>query len=265
MDTLCNVGEKMISAPLQGRLMEEYQQDSFHKKREIMVISFDFGGTLAQLEKEEYLIYYDAFNELDFEVDINLLKKRLEENQNWWIKEKEQSGKIWNEKIRRIFLTRLFHLLNIDVDQSIILEFSKVVRYKTTFRVYDDVKPVLEKLRSEGYLLIVISNIASLEALIFYLTQTDLKRYFTLLVASGTVGFEKPNREIFLYASKTLQVPPSNFVHIGNDYEKDCLGALNAGINAIFLDRENRYSSSECKKISNLVEAISIINEFLRK
>lgn len=255
----------MISTPLQGEFVEEYEQDKLYGSRDARVVSFDFGGTLADLDKERHVAYFETFNELGLTVDVKLLKEKLVEAHNWWLEERKRTGMIWTEETRLMFIEKLFRLLNIDRDdlRDLALEFSKVLRYNLTFYVYDDVEPVLNILRDKGYLLIVVSNVSSLETLTVYLTQAGLMEYFILLVASGTIGFEKPHPEIYLYASRTLQIPPSRFVHIGNDYEKDYIGALNAGMYALLLDRENQYSLPQCKKISNLKESIHFIDEFL--
>ena len=69
----------MISTPLQGEFVEEYEQDKLYGSRDARVVSFDFGGTLADLDKERHVAYFETFNELGLTVDVELLKEKLVE------------------------------------------------------------------------------------------------------------------------------------------------------------------------------------------
>lgn len=52
------------------------------------------------------------------------------------------------------------------------------------------------------------------------------------LVTSEEVGVEKPNKSIFLHALKKINLKSNQVIMIGDDYEKDILGARNIGIKA---------------------------------
>jgi HAD superfamily hydrolase (TIGR01509 family) len=53
------------------------------------------------------------------------------------------------------------------------------------------------------------------------------------LVTSEEVGVEKPNKSIFLHALNKINLKSNQVIMIGDDYEKDILGARNIGIKAI--------------------------------
>lgn len=52
------------------------------------------------------------------------------------------------------------------------------------------------------------------------------------LVTSEEVGVEKPNKSIFLHALNKINLKSNQVIMIGDDYEKDILGARNIGIKA---------------------------------
>lgn len=65
-------------------------------------------------------------------------------------------------------------------------------------------------------------------------------------VMSYDVGYEKPDKRIFEAAEQMLKtsldgaIDPSTWqkVYVGDDYEKDIVGAVDAGWNAVMVDRE---------------------------
>lgn len=68
-----------------------------------------------------------------------------------------------------------------------------------------------------------------------------LDKYFNFILSSVHAGSEKPSRQIFEKARglSGQSISPDEVLHIGDDEEKDYEGAINAGENAIFLNRGN--------------------------
>ena len=75
------------------------------------------------------------------------------------------------------------------------------------FKAYEDVVPTLKALKNRGFKLIVISNVSSGKNLKIYMQKADIPDCFVVLIASGDVGYEKPNPEIFKMASKLSNTP----------------------------------------------------------
>src|SRR5204863_6411168 len=91
----------------------------------------------------------------------------------------------------------------------------------TNYRLFDDVEPVLARLRAAGLLLGVISNFeAWLELLLEHLGVADM---FDLQVISGVEGLEKPDPAIFRLALESSGVEPAEAVYVRDnpwfDYE----------------------------------------------
>lgn len=72
---------------------------------------------------------------------------------------------------------------------------------------------------------------------------------------SYDIGFEKPDRRIF-HAVRNLmeQVKGDDcdFLHVGDDLEKDVNGAKAAGWESLLLDREEKYVNASASRIQNL-------------
>lgn len=71
------------------------------------------------------------------------------------------------------------------------------------------------------------------------LEHLKLDNYFTAMVSSEEAGIEKPARQIFELALEKLSLSPKEVCMVGDNYEKDILGAQEMGIDAIWLDVED--------------------------
>ncbi|KAI7898734.1 HAD-like domain-containing protein [Cokeromyces recurvatus] len=107
------------------------------------------------------------------------------------------------------------------------------------YELFPDVTPTLEFLKKNGFQIGVISNTD--ERIIPVLRNLQLDTYFNFILSSVYAGYEKPSKQIFDKARTfcTQQpISPSEVLHVGDDEEKDYQGAINAGENAVFLNRE---------------------------
>lgn len=66
--------------------------------------------------------------------------------------------------------------------------------------------------------------------------RCELTRYFSTIVISGEVGLEKPDTGIFTIALQRLGVGAAVSVHIGNSLTADVAGAVQAGMDSVWID-----------------------------
>jgi len=102
-----------------------------------------------------------------------------------------------------------------------------------------DVIEVVRELASRGVALVVVSN--SEGRLAELLTESGLASLFPVIVDSGRLGIEKPDRRIFDHALAQLgraADDPAPRIHIGDSYAADIAGALGAGWNAVWYGRQ---------------------------
>lgn len=109
------------------------------------------------------------------------------------------------------------------------------------WRLFDDALPLLQELKTRGKILGIVSN---WDSRLFGLCEgLGLGPYLDFILASGVVGFAKPNPKIFQEALQRARALPQEALHVGDSLEDDVLGAEQAGIRAIFLDRKGNRSS----------------------
>jgi len=120
--------------------------------------------------------------------------------------------------------------------------------------VFPDTPPFLEKLRTRGYWLGVISN--SVGTMEQQLERLDLARYFQTVIDSALVGVEKPHPEIFRIALGCVPeaIAPSQAIFVGDTNATDMGGAQLAGMRGVLIDRLGAYPHAESPRITSLPE-----------
>ena len=95
-----------------------------------------------------------------------------------------------------------------------------------------EVASVADALQARGIPLIMITNTARQESSWQEFLRNRAGLRFEHIVTSCEFGAAKPDREIFLEASRRVGVPPSGILHVGDRWELDVEGALRAGYGA---------------------------------
>lgn len=107
---------------------------------------------------------------------------------------------------------------------------------RRSWRLFDDALPCLRALRNLGLRLAAITNAAG-EHQRAKLDALGLKSAFDVVLISGEIGVAKPHRAIFRRACHALGVHPGQAVHVGDRLDTDAVGARDAGLHGVWLDR----------------------------
>ncbi len=113
------------------------------------------------------------------------------------------------------------------------------VLYKLAARhavtLFDDVEPVLARLQQRHRLLLgtVSNGFADLD-------KIGLARHFQTSIAAHSFGCAKPDPSIFQAACAALNVTPEETVYAGDDPLLDVVGAQQAGLRAVWINRFDR-------------------------
>ena len=124
------------------------------------------------------------------------------------------------------------------------------------WRVFDDARPALEALASQGLRLGVVSNWD--DRLRPLLRGLRLHNYFETIAISCEVGFAKPSPVIFQQAAVKLGLPPDAILHIGDHDELDVRGAKSAGFYAARIVRDaGEIRAGELRSLTELPSKIA--------
>ena len=122
-----------------------------------------------------------------------------------------------------------------------------------TYVLYDDVIPAVKSLNEQGYILGLVTNLR--EDINVHCRRLGLEPYLKFALTSEMVGFPKPDPHIFQAALTKAGIEASEAVFVGDQYRIDVVGARNAGIQPILIDRYDLYPDvSDCPRIRTLAE-----------
>ncbi|MGD0057688.1 MAG: HAD-IA family hydrolase [Methanomassiliicoccales archaeon] len=130
---------------------------------------------------------------------------------------------------------------------------SERLRSPKIWSSFYDAKPALESLKKLGCLVGVIANAES--SLAAALDNASLSQHIDTVTTSEEAGVEKPDPAIFRKALDKSGLEPKRCVYVGDVPEIDILGARNAGITQVWLDR-NRLARrlGDIQKVETLTE-----------
>lgn len=170
-----------------------------------------------------------------------------------WTTSPERSRAFWHG-VYRSFLTELGIRPGDGLVDRIYGTFTDLGNY----RLFEDVPPVLERLRSAGLALGVISNFEDwLERL---LERLGVLSCFPVRVISGVEGIEKPDPRIFRLAAARAGVAPEASVYVGDHPELDIAPSAAVGMRPVLIDRRGRYPGfADAPRITSMAELPGVI------
>ncbi len=128
-----------------------------------------------------------------------------------------------------------------------------------------DILPALQILESK-YIMVIATNAgqSDTDAMIKALDRVNVSKYFHYFFSSKDLGFSKPDIRFFNSIAKSLNQQPENCLMIGNMYDKDIVGAKDAGMKTILFDEKNTclpypkadFTINSMKNILNSIIAI---------
>jgi FMN hydrolase / 5-amino-6-(5-phospho-D-ribitylamino)uracil phosphatase len=96
--------------------------------------------------------------------------------------------------------------------------------------LFEDAQSSLEFLAARFPLVAVSNGNADIQ-------RVGLGRFFRASISAREFGVGKPDPRIFHAAAGAVEVPPESVLHVGDDATLDALGALNAGMQAAWVNR----------------------------
>lgn len=97
--------------------------------------------------------------------------------------------------------------------------------------LFEDALPTLEYLSSRWPVVALTNGNADVQ-------RIGLARYFHAAISAREAGFAKPDVRIFHSGARAAGVEPGQVLHIGDDAHLDGVGALQAGLQTVWLNRE---------------------------
>ncbi|UPZ16137.1 YjjG family noncanonical pyrimidine nucleotidase [Flavobacterium humidisoli] len=216
-------------------------------------IFFDLDHTLWDFDKNSEMAFDRIFKTKYQEiVTQDFIKQYIPINQECW--RLYQNDKITHQELRYNRLKFSFDALNYVISEENILEIANdYIEFLTDNNyLFDGAIEVLEYLKPKYKLHIITNGFAHVQEK--KINNASLGGYFSTITNSELAGVKKPNSIIFDYALKLANTSKESSIMIGDDFEADVNGALNAGIDAIFFNEKRVDVSENYKQINHLLE-----------
>lgn len=120
--------------------------------------------------------------------------------------------------------------------------------------LFDDARPSLEFLAARFPLVSLSNGNADVNLV-------GLGPYFQAAISAREFGVGKPDPRIFHAAAGAVDLTPENVLHVGDDATLDALGALNAGMQAAWINRSDHLWPHEAHPhvtLGNLTELCAL-------
>lgn len=227
-------------------------------------VIFDAAGTLVGRDSPDFFeeFFVVAAGELGTAVTLDQVKAALARTVEEEPRFRSREGRMSTpDQTRRYFLDLYAHVFKTaGIEGDLMPELQQ---YYDRFQdgryldVYGDVRPTLETLKARGVRLGVLSNWS--EHLSLVLERLDLDRYFSFLVVSAEVGCEKPDEKIFRLAIERAETPIDRILYIGDYPEEDILPAERIGLDALLIDRYDKYGRYRLPTIRQLTDVPGLL------
>ena len=210
---------------------------------------WDFTGNSKRILAEIYTLFeLDKKGITDFEKFHQQYKFR---NEYLW--QDYALGKVSREEVR---LNRFFITLNDFGVNNYKLASDAADHYVYNTRNQKDLLPyameLLDYLKNK-YKLHIITN-GFEEVQFFKLNNTGLMKYFTSVTTAENAQALKPDKKIFDHAVQLINTKPEHCLYIGDSPEADGHGAINAGMQFIWFNPENRSNENNFRFVNHLAE-----------
>lgn len=121
---------------------------------------------------------------------------------------------------------------------------------------YPDTIPAIEELEKKYILAAITNGNAELE-------KMDIGHFFKKSFYSADIGVAKPHPKIFKSAIDFFGVQPREMIHIGDDPMNDVMGAQKAGMDTIWLNRNNEVWPTDLSEPTYALNNLSEVTDLL--
>ena len=203
---------------------------------------FDLDHTLWDFDANAKATLTDLYGifELDKKIAApfeELYRKYLYHNEILW--DRYHNGLITADdlKWKRMYRTLLdFKIGNEQLSKDMSAQFLELLPTKKI--LFPHTVEILEYLKAKGYSLHLITN-GFEKTQWSKINNSGLAQYFTQMITSEASNSLKPKKEIFEYAlNKSGALLPESLM-LGDNLDADIQGAINAGMDAVFVNHIN--------------------------
>lgn len=212
-------------------------------QRVLDVVFFDLGNTLLYparpwppILKEADAALVDEINRQGCLADPQRFLEDFEQDIHTYHRERDQD---YIEFTAEFVLQKLLHRsgVNLPIGQARAALNALYAITQKNWLLEEDALNTLERLKSQGYRLGLISNASDAEDVRSLLAQHQLTGYFDPILISAEIGMRKPHPYIFQMALALSKTTAQQAAMVGDSLKADIAGAHGMGMTAIWITR----------------------------
>ena len=211
-------------------------------------ILFDVDDTLYDQTvpfKEAYARYFGDKPVIPAEVIYPVTRKYSDQ-----VYSQAMTGQITMEELYIYRVQKAFEEYNITITVEEALAFQKVYADRQRhIHMSETMEKILDYCSGKAELGIITNGPSAHQWNKVKSLQAERWILHENIFVSGDVGAEKPERKIFDHAKQTMKLEDAEIWFVGDSYELDVKGAVNAGWNAVWMNRREREKPDDNVKV----------------
>lgn len=210
-------------------------------------IIFDLDDTLIMWKEEYWSSLNKSLEQLNFKYDDKTILN-LKESLDYYEKENNRYDKLLMKK-------HMEKYAKIELPNNFLETWINNLKECVPKNIEDEIKNTLQYLNNK-YELVILTNWFT-EPQVDRLKNAKILNYFSSVIGADLEDIlNKPNEQSYLKACYPLK--PEECIMIGDSLEKDVIGPMNIGMQAILFDYKNIYKGDikKIEKISQLKEIL---------
>jgi len=230
-------------------------------------VLFDLGHTLVYFDPPETTVVQAALQDLVVDRSLPQIEAALEAV--WGIHYEDAATATFaatpdHDRSTQLQLARAFlSQLGLTVDGNLVETYEGLLDSRFSqpgaMRTFPEATEVLSALQGAHYRLGIVSNWSW--NLRDRVAQVELDPYFEVVWASAYAGCNKPHPGIFFQVLVQMDLSAQRTLYVGDSYRHDVVGARNAGLDAVLLDRTGTANAPDCPVIQDLRELLDLLGE----
>ena len=204
-------------------------------ERRYSTLLFDADNTLLDFDKDERQALVKVLTEYSVPVNEENIKIYTEINKGLW--KQFEKGEITKPELKRIRFRLFFERIGFETEADS-LEVNE--RYLHLLgdggNLLEGATDILKKLKGEGYAIYIVTNgVALTQAR--RLKKSGILPFVSEIFVSETIGYQKPRKEFFDCVFERIEEKDKEkILLIGDSLTSDIKGAMNAGIDSVWLN-----------------------------
>jgi len=239
----------------------------------IRAILFDFGGTLMYGRRDWNSVIAKAddvltehLREKGIDVNPSTFPLEFRKNLDEYFKQREKDllETTYTFVLRELLKSKGYDDLSGDFLRNALDAMFTITQ--SNWVLEDDALPTLQKLRTKGYKIGIISNAGDDQDVQQLARGFGITEFFDFILTSAACSYRKPHPRIFELALSNWYCPPNEAVMIGDNLDADIRGAQEVGLYGVWISRranpdmEKQEQVQPDASISSLTELPALLD-----